>query len=478
MKKKIFTLLTLLLCLCSGVSATITATWDFAGNSPEGIQSATNYGYNVVANINSSVDGVSLYVNTGTNGKFSMNGGTQYIQMNAGTIVRVPVVSTNDIVTISFAGNNVYCTISSPYTATADDVKNGYVEFGVSESSTYINSISVELAYTPATYTTVLWDWENNNPSGIQDFTTYQKNATETGSIPVTVNEVVYSLGVDCSTGGKFGPNNGTPQFTTGAKLQVPVTSTLDKITVKRYGTSTDGLYISIGENNYSSLSFSYNPTSAEVSQGYVVLTSGCQYLYSIKLEKLDYFTTATIGSTGWATFSNIAPVDFTNLSGVVSAAIVTGNDGNAINTTAVTGTAAAGTGLLLNAAAGTYSIPVATTGTDYSGSNKLVAVSSEKTVSTESGYTNYVLASVNDAAVFQYISGTSATVGAGKAYLHLPVSAGAPMLFIDQSTTGINKVEAQEAQQKGEYYNLAGQRVAQPTKGLYIVNGKKVIIK
>ena len=26
--------------------------------------------------------------------------------------------------------------------------------------------------------------------------------------------------------------------------------------------------------------------------------------------------------------------------------------------------------------------------------------------------------------------------------------------------------------------YNLAGQRVAQPTKGLYIVNGKKVIIK
>jgi len=26
-------------------------------------------------------------------------------------------------------------------------------------------------------------------------------------------------------------------------------------------------------------------------------------------------------------------------------------------------------------------------------------------------------------------------------------------------------------------YYNLAGQRVDQPTKGLYIVNGKKVIL-
>ncbi len=28
------------------------------------------------------------------------------------------------------------------------------------------------------------------------------------------------------------------------------------------------------------------------------------------------------------------------------------------------------------------------------------------------------------------------------------------------------------------EYFNLAGQRVAQPTKGLYIVNDKKVVIK
>jgi hypothetical protein len=30
----------------------------------------------------------------------------------------------------------------------------------------------------------------------------------------------------------------------------------------------------------------------------------------------------------------------------------------------------------------------------------------------------------------------------------------------------------------RGEYYNLAGQRVAQPTKGIYISNGKKVTVK
>ena len=43
--------------------------------------------------------------------------------------------------------------------------------------------------------------------------------------------------------------------------------------------------------------------------------------------------------------------------------------------------------------------------------------------------------------------------------------------------TTGINMVNGEEAKVNG-FYNLQGQRVAAPAKGLYIVNGKKVIIK
>ena len=45
-----------------------------------------------------------------------------------------------------------------------------------------------------------------------------------------------------------------------------------------------------------------------------------------------------------------------------------------------------------------------------------------------------------------------------------------------DDGTTAINKVTANR--QKDVYYNLNGQRVAAPTKGLYIINNKKVIIK
>ncbi len=44
--------------------------------------------------------------------------------------------------------------------------------------------------------------------------------------------------------------------------------------------------------------------------------------------------------------------------------------------------------------------------------------------------------------------------------------------------TTGVNDVRSKMSEARSEYFNLAGQRIAQPTKGLYIVNGKKVVIK
>ena len=45
--------------------------------------------------------------------------------------------------------------------------------------------------------------------------------------------------------------------------------------------------------------------------------------------------------------------------------------------------------------------------------------------------------------------------------------------------TTGINSIINGEVKGEDVWYNLNGQRIAQPTKkGLYIHNGKKVIFK
>ena len=52
-------------------------------------------------------------------------------------------------------------------------------------------------------------------------------------------------------------------------------------------------------------------------------------------------------------------------------------------------------------------------------------------------------------------------------------------VVLVKDGGTGIAAVaKSQEQTANSQYFNLAGQRVAQPTKGLYIVNGKKVIVK
>ena len=55
--------------------------------------------------------------------------------------------------------------------------------------------------------------------------------------------------------------------------------------------------------------------------------------------------------------------------------------------------------------------------------------------------------------------------------------AAAAPEFFaIPGHATGVSVAERQASDRV--YYDLRGQRVANPTKGLYIVNGKKVIVK
>ena len=71
---------------------------------------------------------------------------------------------------------------------------------------------------------------------------------------------------------------------------------------------------------------------------------------------------------------------------------------------------------------------------------------------------------------------GSTATINSFRAYL-TDVSEAREITFEDE-TTGLTDVSSKTSDGRGECFNLAGQRVAQPTKGLYIVNGRKVVIK
>lgn len=76
---------------------------------------------------------------------------------------------------------------------------------------------------------------------------------------------------------------------------------------------------------------------------------------------------------------------------------------------------------------------------------------------------------------------GAAFTSGAHKAWLALPAAASASYLSLDADdmTTGIEHLAPALSSGEGaqSVFNLNGQRVSQPRKGLYLVNGKKVII-
>ena len=82
-----------------------------------------------------------------------------------------------------------------------------------------------------------------------------------------------------------------------------------------------------------------------------------------------------------------------------------------------------------------------------------------------------------------EIMQANKAKITAYRAYftgVTLPASGKASAVFVDGETTKIGSINANGEinVENGAVYNLAGQRVAHPTKGLYIVNGKKVIIK
>ena len=91
----------------------------------------------------------------------------------------------------------------------------------------------------------------------------------------------------------------------------------------------------------------------------------------------------------------------------------------------------------------------------------------------------------IKDNQLRKVVSGGAATVSQNRAYISSSVenynvssARGIYCIDFDEESTGIDEVEATKNAENETFYNLAGQRVAQPTKGLYIVNGKKVLRK
>lgn len=194
-----------------------------------------------------------------------------------------------------------------------------------------------------------------------------------------------------------------------------------------------------------------------------------------VLIKKVPESLSGTIASSGYSTLSSAYGLDFANATaseGELVAYAVTEIQQDKVVMTSVDEMSANQGVVLKGTANATYTIPV-NVDAAYEGTNLLKAAVEATSVAADEAYI------LKDG---KFIKVTAAsTVPAGKAYLLASdIPAGAremTFVFNDDTTTGISNVNA-EKMLNGDFFDLQGRRVAAPQKGLYIVSGKKVIIK
>ena len=139
-------------------------------------------------------------------------------------------------------------------------------------------------------------------------------------------------------------------------------------------------------------------------------------------------------------------------------------------------------TGVVLAGEAGqTYTMVPTTEEGTANDDNKLVAVVESRHVNAVDGeFTNFML----QGGKFIKILDENGTVKmpAHRAYLPLPTEDTAAahavtLIWGDDTATGLDGIRENRSGD-GTVYNLQGQKVENPSRGIYIINGKKVVVK
>lgn len=180
------------------------------------------------------------------------------------------------------------------------------------------------------------------------------------------------------------------------------------------------------------------------------------------------------------ATYSNSSKsLDFTNAE--IKAYYATAVETGKVTLSPVT-YVPANTGIVVKGEPGTYEIP--TGEGENSATNYLKAIGDWAQTIQASTADVYDYIFDETAATFSLVT-VATEVPARKAYLETslditPATGNIVLDFTDGGSTGINEVEtdADVTTGDGAWYNLQGMRVARPTHGIYIHNGKKVMIK
>ena len=441
------------------------------------------------ANVNGSTIDVKMDWDA-TSGKINNSSWTDWAQLNGGTQFVIPSEkgatvdiegynNTDDETTVdgniraSVSGNVSKYEVSST-TATVDVVMSGKASYyryikvtlPAPPMTTVINKMWNFSEFSDATYSATTArvgsdfelaatdkDLKINGSNKTIDEVNYTKRLQITGTGNTTKNHIHFIVSGPCkiTVAGLSGSSSGDER-----DLGISVNGVEKKTTFS--STMTKAVYEYTGDE----------------ADAYVYSTNSGLNLYYVKVEPLTE-SVSTLADRNYATCVPTKKLDFSAADGI-TAYIATGLNGagTAVVITPVD-VVAAGTPIIVktDTKGATVNVPVTTADADDVSSNLLVPGDGTTAWNGTANTTYYYLASD------LFHKATSGTLQSGKAYLAIATGGARELGFVfadDSQTTGINAIE--NTKTINGIFNLNGQRVSQPTRGLYIVNGMKVIIK
>lgn len=363
----------------------------------------------------------------GVNVSYSTNNAeVATVNTTSGAITIGSTVGTATI-TATFAGNSTYRAGTATYTITTyDPTANDGSEakpYTVTEALALINTLgtaSSSSIYVKGIVSTGLSNIVNDPSNSYDGTATYYISSDGT-----TSNQLMLYRGY----------NLGKTKFTAESDLTVG-----DEVTV--YGTVK-----------------MFNSTPEFNSNNYIT-----QYKHASDPEVKSLEVKAAEYRTYVASANLIVPTG-------VKAYIATGETSNTLTLKSVA-KIKVGTPVILNATEGYYSFEITDETVTYPETN-LLKISDGTT-------TNGVFVLAKNSTEVGFYKWMGGALSPGKVYVDAPAGAREFLGFVfdDEDTTGINQIANESLKVDGQFFDLQGRKVANPTKGLYIVNGKKVVIK
>ncbi len=184
-----------------------------------------------------------------------------------------------------------------------------------------------------------------------------------------------------------------------------------------------------------------------------------------------------TITSSGWATYCSGSALDYSDVSGLTAHTATFNTTAGSVSLHDLTDAVPANTGVIVEGSEGSYLVPVASAWTAPANNDLLGTTTA---IETTDSYSYYALGQDADGSTVGFkLVQSGVSIPANKAYYRCASgSSSRSFLYIDASgaATAIDAVEQSSA--AGPVYDLQGRTVAHPSKGVYIRNGKKIIIK